>query len=247
MICHHYKTVFVHVPKTAGQSVERVFLDLLGLTWETRAPLLLRKNRSPELGPPRLAHLTASQYVQCKYMTREQFDSYFRFAFVRNPWDRVVSFYKYLGETSTMGFKQYLVERFQSEVWNSLHWFVKPQASFLYDDDDRLLVNYVGRFENLQTDFNQVCKRIGIAQTDLPCVNKSKKITAKPVPGISKVKRILGKHGKTKKEAPVRYQDYYDEESRELVAKLYSRDIELFGYRFDGVEQAGRKIPVESQ
>ena len=67
MISHHQKCVFVHIPKNAGQSIEHVFINLLELTWETRAPLLLRRNEHPELGPLRLAHLKAEEYV--KYNT----------------------------------------------------------------------------------------------------------------------------------------------------------------------------------
>jgi hypothetical protein len=77
MLCHHDRCIFVHVPKTAGQSIEHVFLDRVGLTWETRAPLLLRPNDQPRLGPPRLAHLKAREYVACKYVTPEQFAGYF--------------------------------------------------------------------------------------------------------------------------------------------------------------------------
>jgi hypothetical protein len=68
------KSIFVHIPKNAGQSIEHVL-----------APLLLTYNNNPELGPPRLAHLKAREYVSCKYLTREQFDDYFKFAFVRDP------------------------------------------------------------------------------------------------------------------------------------------------------------------
>jgi len=237
VICHHYKTVFVHVPKTAGQSVEQVFLELLDLTWETRAPLLLRKNTVPELGPPRLAHLTAEDYVRYKYMTREQFDSYFKFAFVRNPWDRMVSYYKYLDESSDLGFKQYLMDSFLTEMWKDMSWFVRPQSSFLYDDDDQLLVDYVGRFENLQADFNKVCERIGIGATELPYVNKSEKKPAKPTSTLSKVKKLLGQSDSALMVKPKHYQEYYDDESRDLVAELYKRDIELFGYSFDASER----------
>ena len=97
MICHHYKCVFVHIPKNAGQSIEHVFLNLLNLTWETRAPLLLRCNDRLELGPPRLAHLKADEYVRYNYLTQEMFNDYFKFSFVRNPWSRIISIYKYLG------------------------------------------------------------------------------------------------------------------------------------------------------
>ena len=221
------------MPKTAGQSVEQVFLELLGLTWKTRAPLLLRKNSLPELGPPRLAHLTAEEYVRYKYMTQEQFDNYFKFAFVRNPWDRMVSYYKYLDESSDLEFKQYLMGRFLTEMWVDTNWFVRPQSSFLYDDDDRLLVDYVGRFENLQADFNKVCEWIGIGATELPYVNKSEKKPAKSISALSKVMKVVSPAETTSTAAPECYQDYYDDESRDLVAELYKRDIELFGYSFD--------------
>ena len=206
---------------------------MLGLTWKTRAPLLLRKNSLPELGPPRLAHLTAEEYVRYKYMTQEQFDNYFKFAFVRNPWDRMVSYYKYLDESSDLEFKQYLMGRFLTEKWVDTNWFVRPQSSFLYDDDDRLLVDYVGRFENLQADFNKVCERIGIGATELPYVNKSENKPAKSISALSKVMKVVTPAETTSKAAPECYQDYYDDESRDLVAELYKRDIELFGYSFD--------------
>jgi hypothetical protein len=52
VICHPYRCVFVHVPKSAGISIEHVFLGLLGLTWETRGPLLLRHNNDPRRDLP---------------------------------------------------------------------------------------------------------------------------------------------------------------------------------------------------
>ena len=60
MISHRHQCVFVHVPKTAGISIEHVFLAQYGLTWDERAPLLLRFNPDPALGPERLGHLTAT-------------------------------------------------------------------------------------------------------------------------------------------------------------------------------------------
>ena len=57
MISHHHKCVFIHIPKNAGQSIENLFLELLNLTWETKAPLLLRPNDCLELGPRYLTTL----------------------------------------------------------------------------------------------------------------------------------------------------------------------------------------------
>ena len=84
----------------------------IGLEWETRAPLLLRLNDVPALGPPRLAHLKAHEYVEKKWMTPAQFDEYFKFAFVRNPWDRIASFYRFLGFDRRCSFSRFVIEAF---------------------------------------------------------------------------------------------------------------------------------------
>ena len=53
MLSHQDKCLFVHIPKAAGQSVESIFVQRSGLTWQTRDALLLRPNKEPEQGPPR--------------------------------------------------------------------------------------------------------------------------------------------------------------------------------------------------
>ena len=234
MICHHTKCIFVHIPKNAGQSVEHVFLNLLGLTWETRAPLLLRYNDRPELGPPRLAHLKAEEYVRCKYVPQEMYDAYFKFTFVRNPWSRMVSIYKYSRYFERQEFKRFLTGVFKNKFWHEKRWFMGPQTDFIYSNDDTLLVDFVGRFEQLQSDFNQVCDRIGLPPTEVPHVNLSE--NTKPQPSL--VPKKLAKYlmyAAMKRNVPKfkRYHDYYDQESKELVAELYKRDIDLLGYEFE--------------
>lgn len=231
MICHHYKCIFVHIPKNAGQSIEHVFLKLLGLKWETRAPLLLRPNDRPELGPPRLAHLKAMDYVRLKYIPKQMFEDYFKFAFVRNPWDRMVSFYRYLGFSKKLDFKTFLTANFKNEIFYRHHWFVGQQYTFVYSQERKLIVDYLGRFENLQKDFDHVCKKIGIPVTVLPHVNKSKRnspgIVEKPnqdSDGSECGNRFIIKPG---------YRKYYDQECIDCVAELYREDIEIFGYDFD--------------
>lgn len=239
MICHHYKCIFIHIPKNAGQSIEHVFLKLLNLDWETRAPLLLRYNDRPELGPPRLAHLKAYEYVPYKYLTQEQFDQYFKFSFVRNPWDRMVSLYKYLGWDERVEFRTFLVKKLKSEVWRDNYWFAGPQSDFVCNEGGDVMVDFVGKFENLQTDFNRVCQELRLPPVQLPHINPSK--NQKPKPGRNPKKGFdyarwlynnWRKPGFNTISSGRSYQDYYDDESRECVARLYRKDIELFGYQF---------------
>ena len=232
MISHHHKCIFVHIPKNAGQSVEQVFLSLLGLTWETRAPLLLRPNDRPELGPPKLAHLKWWEYVAHKYMTQAQYDEYFKFAFVRNPWSRVVSMYRYFGFHKKSSFNDFVKKDFRSRIWNDLQWFVGPQSDFIFNDEGRLMIDLVGRVESLQDDFQQVCRKIGLPPTEVPHTHASQnepEIATKSGSGFPWFRRrsVFMPRFAT-------FQEYYDGESREIVAQLYERDIAMFGYEFDG-------------
>jgi hypothetical protein len=230
MLSRDYKCIFVHIPKVAGQSIERVFLGLHGLSWENRAPLLLRPNDNPALGPPRLAHLKASEYVTCGHVTQEDFDSFFKFSFVRNPWSRLVSVYRYLGLARDMPFKRFLVEKFSGEEEWEPRLFCVPQYDFLFNENNRQLVDYIGRFEDLQAGFDHVCASIGLSPITLPHANKSGsdhgvvsalKQTAR---WISPLHRKYDEHD--------HYTKYYDNESIELVARIHSRDLEAFGYQY---------------
>lgn len=217
MISHHDKCLFVHVPKCAGQSIELFFLDRIGLDWERRAPLLLRPNDVPALGPPRLAHLKAHEYVANKWMTPVQFNEYFKFTVVRNPWDRIASFYRFLGYDRLSSFRGF-VQRYLPRQMEKKAWFLCPQADYLYGRDNELLVDFVGRFEMLAQDFAAACEHMGISGARLPHVNQS--LTSRPGP-----KGWLRRR-------PLPYRDMYDDRSRALVRKLYERDVEAFSYQF---------------
>ena len=233
MICHHYKCIFVHIPKNAGQSVEHIFLNLLNLTWDTRAPLLLRYNDNIELGPPRLAHLKAEEYVRYKYLTQDMFDNYFKFTFVRNPWSRMVSIYKYLGFNKKLEFNVFLKGTFKNTIFNEKNWFVGPQSNFVYSANGDLLVDFIGRFEDLQNSFEYVCKQIGLPATQVPHINESKENDSAFSRNSKNFVRNISRRITEKKISSYKtYQEYYDEESIELVAELYEKDIELFKYDF---------------
>jgi hypothetical protein len=237
MISHQDKCLFVHIPKAAGQSVESIFVSRMGLTWEQREALLLRPNSDPSKGPPRLAHLTASEYLGLGYVSETQFSKYIKFSFVRNPWARMVSEFTYrqgLNEKAYQGqFKDFLFTSFPQPSADNYalakdgYRHILPQWQFLYDGEGKKLVDFIGKFENLQTDFNQICQLLNIPQQNLPHINKTS--------ALSLTKRLRHKFLQI---IPAlghkpHYSDYYDSESQEFIRQRYQRDIELFDYKFE--------------
>ena len=133
------------------------------------------------------------------------FKSYFKFGTIRNPWDREVSRYKFILANGKRVSKLYefTLDGFKNYLIN-----FNKYNSLNYNVlkiDGNIGVDYIMKFENLQKDFNVVCDRIGIPRQQLPHKNKTKH-----------------KH----------YTEYYDDETRELVAEKYATDIEHFGYKF---------------
>ncbi len=230
MICHDFKCIFIHIPKAAGQSVEHFFLDKLNLDWGSRSPLLLRFNDEPKVGPCRLAHMKCVDYVKYHYLSQELYDRYFKFSFVRNPWSRAVSFYNFLGYNSVMTFESFAGYQLPILI-KKRYWFMMPQYEFLYYKGN-LMVDFVGKFENIQNDFKQVCDQLGFPNSDLPHINQS--VKKKQL----NVLRILIKEPKiiTKLSFSRRYKtdfrSYYTKKSKEDVYAIYKQDIDTFGYQY---------------
>ena len=133
------------------------------------------------------------------------FNDYFKFAFVRNPWDRVVSWYNFSKKIKNPDSHRNITgKNFLSYIKEyEIIWANKQQTQ----SDFTKCCDFVGRYENLQNDFNIICDKIGIPQQQLPHKNATNH-----------------KH----------YTEYYDDETKQIVAKKYAKDIEYFGYKFDG-------------
>lgn len=227
MICREFNCLFVHVPKTAGQSIEQFFMDLLKLDWDQdRETLLLQGNDDPEKGTEKLAHLSASEYVECGYISREDFTGFFKFSFVRNPWARILSEYRYRNYFQHRSFRDFVLNKLPGPGWDDKYRHVMPQYDMLHDSQGNLLVDFVGRFETLQQDFAHVCQRLGIADSTLPHRNKSDK---KSRDLKRKVRNWLFMNGENELQSMA---DFYDDETRQAVARYYRNDIEAFGYQF---------------
>ncbi len=149
-------------------------------------------------------HLTASQLIG--HCGIDQWKRLFSFAFVRNPWDWELSHFRHICRQKShvdhhtvkaMTFSDYL-------VWRSNRRYASQQVFLLHEG--KIAVDFVGRFENLASDFGYVCQRLGIRSPRLPRLNSSPKND---------------------------YRTHYGELDVECVAKMYQDDIQRFGYSFE--------------
>ena len=229
MICKPFKCIFVHIPKAAGRSIEMYFMNQLGLDRENEAhreQMLLSDNQDPAKGTEKLSHLSAAEYVRCGHISQQDFDNYYKFSFVRNPWSRLVSEYRYRNFLSHRSFKDFVMNKLPEPGWDDKYRHVMSQTEMLYDGNDRLLVDFVGKFENLQRDFDYVCQQLGLAESRLLHINSSDKKSREL---RRKARNLLYRN----KEGGLRkYIDFYDNETREYVAALYQADIKNFNYSF---------------
>ena len=201
MISHHRKFIFLHIPKCGGTSIESVFGS-----WRnnySKDYFYLGKNRQHFL-----LNKILDEYPKCS--------NYFKFAFIRNPFSRVVSEYNYILSNSK-NLKDLSFKDFVLNLENYLNNFAYEYhnlslCDYLLNKEGELVVDFVGRLENFQEDFNEVCSKIKMPNLLLPHENVSKK----------------SQHNSSKKH----YTEYYDDETREIVAKKYTKDIEYFGYKF---------------
>jgi len=146
--------------------------------------------------------LSDDEVVGHWYARDRQVRDYFVFAVVRNPWDRFISGWKYLAKTSNRPLNE-IFENLPRKGHDYRH-LVRPQLDTLVDRDGKFVPDFVIRYEKLSEGFDEVCRRLGV-RLSLPHLNS-------------------GSHDP--------YWTYYQDRTRELVQKLFAKDIEFFGYRF---------------
>lgn len=212
-----YKFLFVHIAKTGGTSV-RDSLWYYKWTDPYRIPQFLCSKLSGLAGHrigakfPRHAKAIAAQEM----LPREVYEGLFKFAFVRNPWDLQVSSWHHLRRerpdlvAGIADFEAFLDWKLDPARPPQYHADMSTvtQADYLVDLHGKLIVDFVGRYENLQEDFAEACRRIAIKQPKLLHSRKA---------------------GDRKND----YRAYYSDRTAQRVADFYQADVERFGYRFD--------------
>ena len=205
IISELHKFIFAAIPKTGTHAVRRALREHMGPEDAEQVGLFVqRKLPIPDLARLGHGHLTLAQVRP--YLQPEMFKTFFKFAFVRNPFDRFVSYCAFVTrDTGEFDRDPQAVMRDILADPPSDHILFHPQHSFIADASGELLADYVGRVEEMQKSYDEIAARIGIPTAPLDKVNASNRRD---------------------------YRDYYDPPVIEGVAKYYARDLEIFGYEF---------------
>lgn len=206
LISDQHNFLFVHVSKAAGSSIHRTLAPYANTSNVSRWNKFLSKTglRSNYQSRYFSQHALITEAV--RYIPEARFHELYKFAFVRNPWDWVVSMYSFLQQNTghrhnDMIQKMSFAEYVDYEIQRGQRF----QHAFVCDESGLVKVDFIGRFEQLETDFKHVCDKIGLGAS-LPHVNPSKHKD---------------------------FREYYDIILRDKVARHWQRDIELFEYQFD--------------
>lgn len=166
-------------------------------------------------------HEHSSPRFWVKKLPADIFNNYFKFSIVRHPLDWLVSIYSFFTEQKDEAFHEVFqtfedfnrfIDFFIAQAENNfegINFYLldfsskSPQRDFLYDEQGNLLVDFVGKFENINEDFAKICKIIGNRDVQLPHINKSK-------------------HG--------HYLDYYTPETKRQIYSILKEDFKTFDY-----------------
>lgn len=218
LISFEKKFIFIHVYKVAGSSINKALqsykyspspyvkaLHKISQKLNFDIPYLLDRMTKFE------HHVTASELKQC--LSPEVFNTFYKFGFVRNPWDWQVSLYHYARKEKNN--KHHEIIKSKKSFDDYIDWLVNDwwttheirlQKSFLYDEQGNGLVDFIGKYEQLNQDFSQLMEKLDM-KASLPHVNSSER----------------------KKD----YRLYYTDKTAAWLEEAYKDDIATFGYTFE--------------
>lgn len=214
MIGLKYRFLFMHLPKTAGNSIQNILRQYSEdeiFVEKAKQDGVERFGVRSQFGTKKHSRL----FEYKKMLSSEIYNSLFKFTIVRNPWDRIVSRYSFKHMEKDVGNKtdiqaigeapfdrnEFIKTILSTPTLESFLLENPPDGKMDFLDDTDL--DYIIRFENLQKDFDVVCAKIGVPHALLPVRNKSR-------------------HGDFRK--------YYDAETRDLVYRQHRNEIDCFGY-----------------
>jgi|SRR5690554_273472 len=214
MISHKHKCIFIHIPKCAGSSIRDHFFQ--GMSFDWRGP-----NYDVLYGwcPKRkihLQHATAKQLLETELIKEEVWDEYFKFTFVRNPWDRAYSDYLWIKKDRKINgsFKQYInatgsfKEVFTNRDSKNYRGDHKLLQTDFFDLEGEFKLDFVGRFESLNQDMEYINNLLHMPYS-------------------------FEQHSKRNKNRKSHYSLFYTRRKKSLFEKVYAKDIKLLNYTFE--------------
>lgn len=199
LICHSKKFLFIAMPKTGSESVQ----EMLAKYSEVRSPKG-DKTSAEKKASGFHNHITARALMETFQREGWNWDDYFSFTLIRNPWDRIVSMYEYGRQTA------YSRQHDKVKEAGDFAGFVRTASirgieRHAFSPDGEMLVRKIIRLEDVGTELPPVLQQLGVRASKVPHVNKTKR---RP------------------------YQEYYDKATEEYVRDRFAKDIEVGNYCF---------------
>ncbi|MET1260754.1 sulfotransferase family 2 domain-containing protein [Flagellimonas sp. DF-77] len=214
IISHDKKFIFIHNYKVAGTSVRAALLkhnhrNFLAASIGDKFKFL--SGKYPKIYSHQFDHHIKAPELKGK-IPAEIFDGYYKFGFVRNPWDWQVSLYKFMlkRESHHQHELTKTFKTFDDYIDWRVHEDLHLQKEFFYDGDTNLM-DAIGKLEQLDNDFGKICEKIDVNS------NLTRKNPSRP------------KDDGFKK--------YYTQKSIDLVDQAFQEDIKLFGYQKPSLDQ----------
>lgn len=201
MISFKHKFIYIHVPKTGGISISDALKDHTEdyISFVKSGYNVLNNDDTQVINIKSSKFLDFKRDYYCHASIEDLYKrlgndifSFYIFASIRNPFDRVVSQTSYVNGINTVPL---VLQNFSMP---------KPQLDYLKIDGEVVVKNFI-RFENLQNDFNDICRDIGIPEVKLSHKNKS---------------RDSG------------YQHLYTESTKNMITRMYQDELDYFDYQF---------------
>lgn len=207
LISHSKKFIFIHNFKVAGTSVRKALYKHSNHSFRESSfkdmLFLLAKAFPPVYSRNFPGHITAKELK--KELPEGIFNNYFKFGFVRNPWDWQVSLYTFM--LKNQNHYQHKLIKSMKDFDEYIDWRVNKdlhfQKDFFYDEKGNCLVDFIGKLENLSTDFNKICQKLSL-KSSLPHLNKSRDSN--------------------------NFLNFYSKKSFDIISEVYKEDILLFEY-----------------
>lgn len=204
IISHKHRFIFFAVPKTATHAIRTALRSCLDPNdWEQQ--ILFGRQSLPIPAIARLQHGHVSARQLQPHVSTDIWESYFKFGFVRNPFDRFVSicFFLMRNDPDFAASPVSSMKRLISKDSFQRRILVRPQSELLVDESGQTVMDVVGRYENLQQSFDTICDAIDIPRTDLTTRNPSQHKS---------------------------FVEYFDDELTETIGRFYAQDFKDYCY-----------------